>query len=238
MSGPTKSCSLAAVACVIGTVIAEPAWHLVRAPGTGCWPPRCDLGQVPLATPVVSHLGRLFMIGDTAATHVYESDDGINWRQHPHDAAWGVRYQAAHASYGGALWRAGGFVARGTSREAMNDVWRSVDGRHWQRVRERSPWSPRFGAHLVTFRDTLWLVGGEPNDRTLWGTTDGRTWVPRTASALPQANPQGVLVHNRALWILGHGRWEAATNDIWTSSAPARTRAVALPQALGYVDLL
>lgn len=81
------------------SLAAEPTWFLARSPGTGCWPPRCQQGQLPLATPVVSHAGRLFMIGDGAApNHVYESDDGKNWRGYQHDASWGPRYRAADAS--------------------------------------------------------------------------------------------------------------------------------------------
>jgi hypothetical protein len=100
----------------------------------------------------------------------------------------------------------------------MNDVWRSEDGRRWERVLAKAPWSPRSDAHLVTFRDTLWLLGGEPNDQRIWLTTDGRNWSSRVAASLPHANPQGVLVHRDALWIIGHGSWDSATNDVWTST--------------------
>ncbi len=197
----------------------EPTWHQALAPGSGCWPPNCRPDQVPLATPVVSHAGRLFMIGDGAAPgRVYVSGDGKNWTGLDHDADWGIRYRSADASYAGALWRVGGFVEEGDNRTLMNDVWRSEDGRRWQRVAERSPWAPRSDAHLVVFRDTLWLIGGEPNDATLWLTTDGRRWSPRAAASLPRANPQCVVVHQNTLWIIGHGAWESATNDVWTSA--------------------
>jgi hypothetical protein len=158
------------------------------------------------------------MIGDGAAPKlVYESDDGLNWRSVEHDARWGARYKAADASFAGFLWRVGGFVQEDGSRRLMNDVWRSTDGRRWERILVRSPWPARYSAHLVTYRDTLWLIGGEPNDGRMWLTVDGRTWSARTASALPRANPQGVLVYRDALWIVGHGEWGRATNDVWTS---------------------
>jgi hypothetical protein len=210
--------------------VAEPTWREARAPGTGCLPPRCHPGQVPLATPVVSHAGRIVMIGDGAATQVYDSRDARAWRGFGHDARWGVRYKAADASHAGALWRVGGFVEQRGRRTLMNDVWRSVDGRRWQRVLERSPWPARSGAHLVSFRDTLWLIGGEPSDGRIWLTTDGRNWSARHTAALPPANPQAVRVHRDALWILGHGAWGTATSDVWTSSdgatwTPVTTRA-------------
>src|SRR5687768_6647622 len=127
--------SILVTLCVLPLgLAAEPTWHLVRPPGGGCWPPRCGPGQLPLATPVVAHAGRLFMIGDGRARRVYVSEDGEDWRGHEHDARWGTRYKAADASYRGALWRVGGFVEDGGTRTLMNDVWRSADGRRWQRV--------------------------------------------------------------------------------------------------------
>lgn len=209
----------AALGALTLVVEAEPTWHVAREPGAGCWPPRCEDGQVPLATPVVSHAGRLFMIGDGAAPNRgYESRDGKSWRGFTHDATWGKRYKAADASYAGALWRVGGWVEEVGKRTPMNDVWRSEDGRRWERVLTRAPWSPRFGARLVAWRDSLWLVGGKPDDQRIWVTTDGRRWSARSADSLPHANPQGVLVYRNALWIIGHGVWDSATNDVWTSS--------------------
>jgi hypothetical protein len=208
-----------ATVLLIGTVVAAPAWFVARDPGDGCWPPNCREGQLPLATPVVSHGGRLLMIGDGAApTRAYESTDGKRWRGFEHDASWGVRYGSADASFAGAVWRVSGFVQNGATRRLMNDVWRSLDGRRWERVLERAPWPARSSAHLIAFRDTLWLIGGEPYDGRIWGTTDGRIWWSRATASLPAANPQGVLVFRNALWILGHGSWESATNDVWTSS--------------------
>src|SRR5688500_3546605 len=178
----------------------EPTWHLARESGAGCWPPRCQDGQVPLATPIVPHGGRLLMIGDGAApNHGYESRDGQTWRGFTHDAAWGKRYKAADASYAGALWRVGGWMEEDGQRRVMNDVWRSQNGRRWQRVLASAPWPPRSSAHLLVFRDTLWLVGGEPTDQRVWLTADGQHWIARRADSQPSGNPQGVLVYHDAL---------------------------------------
>ena len=213
---------LAASVVSIGFAIA-PAWQLVREPGSGCWPPRCEGDRLPLATPVVAHAGKLLMIGDGAAPqHGYESHDGKTWRAFEHDAAWGKRYKAADASFAGAIWRVGGWVEENGRRIAMNDVWRSTDGRRWEHVLASAPWPPRSDAHLVVFRDTLWLLGGEPHDSRLWLTSDGRNWIARDAASVPRANPQGVLVFHDALWIIGHGAWTNATNDVWTSTDGSR----------------
>jgi hypothetical protein len=197
---------------------AAPAWHVERQAGSGCWPPRCEADQLPLATPVISHAGRLFMIGDGAAPrNGYDSHDGATWRAFDHNAGWGTRYKAADASFAGAMWRVGGWVEQHGQRIAMNDVWRSEDGRRWERVVEHAPWPARADAHLVVFRDTLWLIGGEPNDSRVWLTNDGQQWISRATGSLPRANPQGVIAFRNALWVIGHGAWSSATNDVWKS---------------------
>jgi hypothetical protein len=119
--GSRTMARLTAIIVVLGLLgtraVPMPSWHLVRAPGAGCWPPRCDGTQVPLATPVIAHGGRLIMIGDGAAPGTgYESVDGKQWRAFDHDAAWGARYQSSDASFRGAIWRVGGFVQQGADR--------------------------------------------------------------------------------------------------------------------------
>jgi len=197
----------------------QPRWHEAVPPGSGCLPPRCAAGQLPLALPILVHGERLFMIGDGAdPRRVHESRDGRTWASYEHNARWGQTYGAAHASYRGALWRMGGFTDTASQRILQNDVWRSVDGRRWERLLSRAPWPPRAHAHLVVFRDTLLLIGGEPNDRVVWYTVDGVTWGSRPAPGLPGLNPQGMLAFRGSLWILGHGTWDSATNDVWSSA--------------------
>jgi hypothetical protein len=167
---------------------------------------------------VIAHDGRLFMIGDGAAPRGgYESTNGVDWRAFDHDAGWDARYRASDASFNGYLWRVGGFVQRGDTRVLMNDVWRSRDGRRWSRVLDQAPWPARANAHLVAFRDSLWLLGGEPLDAQLWVTVDGVTWKARPAPPLGLGNPQGVLVLRDSLWLLGRGEWATATSTIWNS---------------------
>lgn len=217
--------SVIAAACAIG--LGAEAWHVVRSPGSGCLPPACRDGEWPMATPVLVHDNRFVMIGDGAEPQrIWESSDGSRWRSTRTDAGWGTRYQSAGASFAGVLWRAGGFEPHGEHRSYFNDVWRSNDGTSWQRVISSAPWSPRAGAHLIAFRDSLWLVGGEPHDGNVWSTRDGLTWVPHRETGLPGASPQAVVAFKGALWIVGHGRWEHATNDVWTSSDGANWRRV------------
>lgn len=167
------------------------------------------------------------MIGDGAGPQrIYESTDGSQWRARRTNAAWGPRYPSADASFAGALWRVGGFEARGPQRSPFNDVWKSTDAARWYRVIAEAPWPPKAGAHLIPFRDSLWLIGGEPDDGNVWSTRDGVTWVPHRETGLPHASPSRLIAFQGALWILGHGRWEQATNDVWASLDGAHWRRV------------
>ena len=109
--GPTWSWRRALVPALAAGLTTDPTWRQAIPPGAGCLPPHCAAGQLPLALPLVAHDGRLRMIGDGAdPTRIYESEDGVRWTAHRHDAGWGARYRAADASFRGSLWRAGGFV--------------------------------------------------------------------------------------------------------------------------------
>ena len=211
-----------------------PRWERALAPGRGCWPPRCAPGQLPLATPPVEHGGRLLMLGDGAASdRVYESGDGVRWTERRHEGGWGPRYGVAIASFRGALWRAGGFVeeragGRDGARRAFNDVWRSPDGVRWTRVLAAAPWPPRARAQLVAFRDTLWLIGGEPADSLVWHSADGVTWHPVAGVPAQAIDAQRALVHRGRLWLVGGGTWGAPAADVWSSpDGRAWTRATA-----------
>ena len=196
------------------------------------FPPTAPEASCPLALPLVVHAGGLVMIGDGAdPTRIYESPDGQSWRAYRHNTDWSTRYGASDASFHGALWRIGGFVEAGGRRVLMNDVWRSMDGRRWERLLPHAPWPPRVRAHLVSFRDTLWLIGGEPNDRVTWFTVDGLAWGSRPTPGLPELNPQGIVVFHERLWILGHGTWDSATNDVWSSSDGATWTRIAASAA-------
>lgn len=158
------------------------------------------------------------MIGDGASPRrTYVSTDGAAWRALQNDAACGERYKSADASFRGLLWRVGGFEVRGENRTYFNDVWRSDDGVRWLRVLDSAPWYARADARLVPFRDSLWLIGGDPADDTAWSTSDGVTWIAHRATGLPSGAAQGMVAFQGALWWVGTGQWEQATNDVWTS---------------------
>lgn len=158
----------------------EGAFSWTRATKNAGWSRRWDHSSV-------SFNDRLWVIGgynpgqvrgDTYLEDVWSSADGINWKQETGSAPWLGR--RGHASVvfddgsGEAMYVIGGFVVNEETgyREYRNDVWRSLDGKEWTQIKERTEpeldslydWFPRFNHACVVAnhggRDYIYLIGG------------------------------------------------------------------------------
>lgn len=132
-------------------------------------------------------------------------------------------------SFRGAIWLLGGDDGSG----ARNDVWRSADGLHWEKVMAAAPWSPRTGAQAFVFRNRLWLIGGgsengQANDA--WSTADGKSWVQTTAQISPdQPFGYAVQIYDNKIWLLAVDAEGAAEGRVLISDDGARWRRVEAP---------
>ena len=124
------------------------------------WPGRHTAGYTV-------HQDRMWIIGGDGYTNsadVWSSEDGVEWECHTADAPWAGRVLPYVTSFDGALWLMGGqalqqFAHQGadnafyrgggvTTDEFYGDVWRSVDGEHWECILAQAPWGqPGRGAH-------------------------------------------------------------------------------------------
>lgn len=69
-------------------------------------------------------------------------------------APFAARAGAPVHSFMGALWIFGGGLA------APTDIWRSLDGRKWEKVSPSVPWSAgSLVGHSIWF-DSVWVIGG------------------------------------------------------------------------------
>ena len=147
----------------------------------------------------VSHGGSLWVLAggsrfSLAEGDVWASADGMNWRQvlaaFRQKRHWG--HQAV--SHGGSLWVMGGFDPFATIHENdvwfhKNDVWRSAGGRTWTQVTGSAAFSRRQGHQAVSYRGSLWVVGGgnpfgrDTYKNDVWRSADGRSWTQVTGSA-------------------------------------------------------
>ncbi len=150
-----------------------------------------------------------------------EMEDDIDWV----DGRWHGRIGHSTVYHEGAMYLMGG-----VNDEAFtyNDVWKSIDGRNWTRLRESAAWSARCYAALVSYNGKLWLLGGlKPGgDRLndIWVSTPSDTveagveWTKVQDQAPWKGRERHIAstYHNR-IWIMGGYDGNAQLFDIWHS---------------------
>jgi hypothetical protein len=131
--------------------------------------------------------------GRTVFNDVWYSEDGIEWHEATADidksdpeAIWRPRAGAAALVKGGWLYILGGEKAFLPSPADpfpyFNDVWRTQDGAHWERVTGDSgaAWSPRPGHGCAVAANHFVCFGGyDPagNPSDVWVSKDGAAWT-------------------------------------------------------------
>lgn len=163
---------------------------------------------------------------------VWRSPDGLRWTQLTDAVPWGPRMLHHTVVFQDALWVMGGQTLpqfAPTEERFYNDVWRSEDGVHWERVLEHAPWAIRgmIGGCAV-HQGRLWLLGGGTYDtpakpaRTfyndVWSTADGLHWECHAAQT-PWHPRQyhDVAVFDDKLWVMEG--WNLGNrNDVWYSA--------------------
>jgi hypothetical protein len=204
-----------------GTVAKTSSYHWTEAapPGSGTHQHEWKPGTYPSAVvPLVGHGGNLWMIGQKRS---WSSSNGIQWKAFDkHD--WGERISMGAVYFDNAFWVTGGMEY--ATNTFLNEIWSSSDGRQWTLKVEHAEWSPRKGHTLVSFRNKLWLFGGEtgvdehraPDDyvNDVWSSTDGLQWtkVMDNAPWAVRGNPKVIVFQDR-LWLIG-GQGQS---DIWNS---------------------
>jgi hypothetical protein len=172
---------------------------------------------------------------------VWSSEDGANWLEETGDAGWAGRAGLSAVVFKGAIWVFGGSqgddaATGGQGRVLLNDVWKSRDGRRWERVTAEAPWAKRAGAAAVVKNGFIYLLGGERGftcgpvpaplcvpERDLyfndvWRTRDGKNWEQVTPAAgwSPRPGHQCVVVLDQIVCFGGYGE-PTNPNDIWAS---------------------
>lgn len=114
--------------------------------------------------------------------------------------------------------------------EFFNDVWRSKNGKHWQRMTANAPWQGRAGLMVEVKHNRIYVFGGSANDdcaiidpstcttpntdpngpppreyfNDVWSSKDGKNWRLETSQAQWPARAGGAtLVKNGAIYLLG-----------------------------------
>lgn len=136
--------------------------------------------------------------------------DFLKWETVAESSNLPARVFYGMAVFRGKMWLAGGY----DGQRYYNDVWNSEDGVNWQKVTEKSAWSPR-NTRLVVFRDQLWLLGGavidghrNPNPDSgneTWTSRDGVNWAEVKVNQTGKTGGTPIVFDNK-LWLIGGNR--------------------------------
>ncbi len=177
---------------------------------------------------------------------VWRSYDGVHWTQLTDDAGWEGRAGLSSVVHNGEIYVMGGsfnddsaVIGGPPERVYFNDVWKSRDGRTWERLTESAPWAPRAGAQVVTKDGYIYLLGGEdgftcdsgsrcpPYFNDVWRSRDGAAWELVTDSAAwsPRPGHEAVVANGQIVVFGGFGLSDdpsdpfrpANPTDMWAS---------------------
>jgi Concanavalin A-like lectin/glucanases superfamily len=182
----------------------------------------------------LSFQGKMWLLGGwneayvpVTNSEVWSSEDGVNWTLVT-IAPWERRHAAGYAVFDNKMWIVGGDKNTG---HYQNDVWSSADGVTWEKVTDSVPWANRASQYVLTFKDRLWLMGGqemfEPSPpvvayNDVWSSSDGANWQLETPHAAwsPRGLMMGNVVFQGRMWVIGGGQYDVRTfnNDVWSSA--------------------
>lgn len=235
-------------------------WQQVLASdGSDHWAPRAYFGAVTMGDAIYVLGGQdyrvtpnpcppgipgcpPFVSTSTFFNDVWRSRDGVHWDRMTEHAPWEGRAGLSTAVFRNEIYVFGGSKNDDTAviggppqRIYYNDVWKSRDGRTWERVTARAPWTARAGAASVVKGQWLYVLGGEngftceplpgcapPYFNDVWRTRNGRDWQLVTPAAGWSPRPGHVCVlAGKIVCFGGFGLLQNPT-DMWESDDGAR----------------
>ena len=103
------------------------------------------------------------------------------------------------------------------------DVWRSADGRRWERLTADAGFAGRVRHEAVFHDGSLWVMGGYDGNVRLgdvWRSADGRQWHLVTASAAfgGRDSHQAVSYRGSLVVVAGETPTPRRRSDVWASA--------------------
>ncbi len=201
------------------------AWE--KATDRAGWSPR-------LASGVVVFKDRMWVLGGTENYYfgdetslkndVWSSADGRTWRRETASAPWPARAYHQAVVHEGKIYVFGGgnYVPK---YEALNDVWSSSDGVHWEKLTDHAPWSPRLWFSAVTHRGHIWVIGGWSNNPSrnwpdVWYSKDGKSWSQlKSKVSWKERHEHSAYVFQDKIWVAA-GHAQPLSSEVWSLELP------------------
>ncbi len=155
---------------------------------------------------------------------VWSSGDGKTWELVTASAAFTERIQLNAISWKNAMWVIDGQNIS-TGGGSYHDVWRSVDGKTWDKQTDSLPWGDMKGLQSITAtQDTLYAIGGIGVGfydylNAVWSSTDAKTWkIVQPVAEFPGRGGHTALNFKNRLWVIGGLGQKQVLNDVWKTT--------------------
>ena len=120
--------------------------------------------------------------------------------------------------------RNGIFVMGGVTRLGVRgDVWRSANGKAWNRKTASADWPRRSDYQAAAYQGRLYVLGGSSNVGTpyndVWSSADGKTWrrdKANNGTGWTARQDHQAVVHNGRLYVMGGTGSGGRKNDVWS----------------------
>ena len=166
---------------------------------------------------VINFNGKLWL---TAEGDLRNSDNATDWIVvEENSGIYTPRHSYASVSFNGYVWLIGGYDG-----QYKNDIYRSLDGMSWEKVKDSAEFSVRSGHEVVEFSGKLWLIGGYSDGELkndIWVSDNGINWTLANAQAAFSARAGHMLVANQySLFLMGGDDADSSwgLKDVWKSS--------------------
>lgn len=144
----------------------------------------------------------------------YTTVDGETWTQQT-APGYGARTGHRALVHGGWLYVVGGVL--GGAYKC--DVWRSKDGRAWERITPAADWNPRKDFGFVSIGSVLVITGGQAADGSylsdIWYSGDGEQWFDGGDAGYPARARFGIVTFNDLIHIIGGQDAFGTLPDVW-----------------------
>jgi N-acetylneuraminic acid mutarotase len=180
-------------------------------------------------------------------TELSAAESPYRWELITAKAEFAPRDGAGALSYRGRMWLLGGWNPIPAQRAFFpmicnNEVWSTEDGRSWSLDKANtffdknfdrdSDWEGRHTAGYVVYKDRMWIVGGDCNQKhyqnDVWNSQDGKQWTQlNPGSDVPWKDRvlHYTVVQNDQIWVIGGQSMPAFVEspeifyrDIWTTT--------------------
>ncbi len=160
--------------------------------------------------------GKMWVIAGTlnssSQKDVWNSADGITWKQVQSNAAFGARLGGGILVYNNLMW------IIGDSGNAANNVWYSADGITWTQATASAAWAGRSNYRVFVLAGKMWLTGGSGPKNDVWYSTDGITWTAAANAGWSAREAMQCVVFNNLVYIAnGTDNGTNYYKDMWSS---------------------